>query len=158
MSLKSALDEFGGVFKNRLNSSAKASLRWVKVTAIDWNNLTMDAIDSDGLEYFDILLGVDSQAVKPKQETDCLIAIVENDEATSVLLSADEVEEVQITLGETKLLIDQTGYKVEQAKENLQQVLSDFIAEVQKIIVVQGTTPDVQALEDIKTRLRQILK
>ncbi len=42
--------------------------------------------------------------------------------------------------------------------ENLYNVLSDFIKEVQKIIVVQGTSPNVPALTAINERLNKILK
>jgi hypothetical protein len=42
--------------------------------------------------------------------------------------------------------------------ENLKSVLSDFIDEVAKIIVIQGTTPNVPALNAIKLRLGKILK
>jgi hypothetical protein len=42
--------------------------------------------------------------------------------------------------------------------ENLKAVLSEFIDEVAKIIVIQGTSPNVPALTNIKTRLSKILK
>lgn len=158
MSLNDALGAFDSAFKQRLSDSTKATLIWVTATSVDWERKIMDAVDADGLEYFDVLLGVDSQAVKPKVDADCLIAIVENDSATSVLISADEVEEVQLTIGETKLLVDEEGYKVEQADENLKTVLTNLIEEIQKIVVVVGTTPNVLALEEIKVRLGKILK
>ena len=47
---------------------------------------------------------------------------------------------------------------VEAGGENIFTVLSDFITEVAKIIVVQGTSPNVTALEQIKQRLNKILK
>jgi len=47
---------------------------------------------------------------------------------------------------------------VEAGGENLFTVLSDFITEVAKIIVVQGTSPNVAALEQINQRLNKILK
>lgn len=42
--------------------------------------------------------------------------------------------------------------------ENLQKILVDFINEVAKIIVIQGTSPDVPALMKISQRLQNLLK
>ncbi len=100
MTLKSELDTFGQLFKQHLNSSAKATLRWVTATAINWEAQTMTATDSDGLEFFEVLLGVVTTAIKPVVNTDCLIAIVEGDEATAFLLYADEAELIQFNGGE----------------------------------------------------------
>jgi len=60
----------------------------------------MTAVDGDGLEFFDVLLGVGTTAVKPVVGTDCLIAIVEGDEATAFLLFADEADLIQFNGGE----------------------------------------------------------
>ncbi|MCT4644375.1 MAG: hypothetical protein N4A74_05250 [Carboxylicivirga sp.] len=99
MTLVSELDKFGQLFKQHLNSSVKATLRWVTATAVNWDEQTMTATDSDELEYFDVLLGVTTTAVKPVLNTDCLIAIVEGDEATAFLLYADEAELIQFNGG-----------------------------------------------------------
>lgn len=96
MTLKAELDKFGQLFKSHLNGSMKATLRWVSPTEVDWEEQTMTAVDGDGLEFFDVLLGVGTTAVKPVVGTDCLISIVEGDEATAFLLYADEAEEIII--------------------------------------------------------------
>ncbi len=158
MTLKNELDRFGQLFKNRLNDSQKATLRWVSPTVVDWDAKTMTAVDGDGLEFYDVLLGVGTTSIKPVVGCDCLIAIVEGDEAISILIYADEMEEVYLRSGETQLIVSAEGCRIERASENLVDVLSDLILEVQKIIVVVGTNPNVPALEEIKTRLNQILK
>ena len=96
MTLKNELDRFGQLFKRHLNDSMKATLRWVSPTEVDWEAQTMTAVDGDGLEFFDVLLGVGTTAVKPVVGCDCLIAIVEGDESTAFMLYADEAEEVLI--------------------------------------------------------------
>ena len=100
MMLKDELDKFGQLFKQHLNSTMKATIRWVTADKVDWENQTMDASDGDGLEFFDVLLGIGTTVVKPVVGTDCLIAIVENDEATAFMLFADEAELVQFNGGE----------------------------------------------------------
>lgn len=100
MTLRAELDKFGQLFKQHLNGSMKASLRWVEATEIDWEDQTMTAVDGDGLEFFNVLLGVGMTTVKPVIGTDCLIAIVEGDEATAFLLFADDAELIQFNGGE----------------------------------------------------------
>ena len=92
MSLVDELDQFNQLFKHHIKGSIKATLRWVTAEAVDWDNKTMTAHDSDDLPYHDVLLGVGASSVKPKLKTDCLIAIVENDEATAFLLYANEAD------------------------------------------------------------------
>jgi hypothetical protein len=99
MSLKDELDQFHGLFKQHLNGTKQAALRWVTATEIDWNEKTMTAEDSDGLPYYDVLLGVSNVKVKPKPGTDCLIAILEGNEATAFLLYADEADLVEYNDG-----------------------------------------------------------
>lgn len=99
MTLKSELDQFGMLFKHHLNGVVKATLVWVTAGEIDWENKTMTAIDEDNLPFYDVLLGVGSMAVKPKKDTDCLIAKIEGDEATAFLVMADEVELIEFNGG-----------------------------------------------------------
>lgn len=115
MSLKSELDIFGELFKQCLSGEVKATLRWVSCEAVNWEDKTMTASDADGLEYFDVLLGVSTATVKPVKGTDCLVAIVENDDATAFLLFADEAELIEWNGGEnggltiTPKLVDELG-------------------------------------------------
>lgn len=157
MNLKDELDVFGQLFKNHLNSTMKATMRWVVPTIIDWESQTMTATDGDDLEFFDVLLGVGATAVKPVVGCDCLIAIVEGDEATSILIYADKVDQVYLKSGDTLLTVSAEGCRLERKSEDLLSVLSDLIAEIQKIVVVVGTTPNIAVLEDVKTRLTKIM-
>lgn len=128
MTLKSELDQFGQLFKRHLNDSMKATLRWVECTAVDWDAQTMTATDSDDLEYFDVLLGVGTVVVKPVLNTDCLIAIVEGDEATAFLLYADEAELTQFNGGKNGGLAITPKLAEELEKNNaILQALMDVI-------------------------------
>ncbi len=99
MTLKSELDEFAGLFKQHLRGAVKATLRWVDAESVDWENRTMTATDEDDLPYYDVLLGVGMMAVKPVKGTECLIAILEGDEATAFLLYANEAELIEFNQG-----------------------------------------------------------
>ena len=99
MTLKSELDEFAGLFKQHLRGAVKATLRWVDAESVDWENKTMTATDEDDLPYYDVLLGVGMMAVKPVKGTECLIAILEGNEATAFLLYANEAELIEFNQG-----------------------------------------------------------
>lgn len=77
---------------------------WAKAKSIDFDNKIMDCIGiSDDLEYYDVLLGLGSINIKPKQNTKCLIGTIENEEAASFLIWAEEIDEIEI--------IDSSGFK-----------------------------------------------
>jgi hypothetical protein len=116
MSLKDELDQFHGLFKQHLNGTKQAALRWVTATEIDWDDKTMTAVDSDNLPYYDVLLGVSNVKVKPKPGTDCLIAILEGNEATAFLLYADEADLVEYNDGQNGGLANAPELRTQLAK------------------------------------------
>lgn len=75
-----------------------------------------------------------------------------------VVLSIDEVEKLELRQGTVKLLVDDAGFEIAKGSDSLQKVLSDIIAEINKIVVLMGTSPNVPALTAIDTRLKQFLK
>jgi hypothetical protein len=83
---------------------------------------------------------------------------VEGDEATAFLMFADEVDELYLKSGQTQITLSPDGCVIERGSENLLNALTDLVAELQKVVVVVGTSPNVPALEAIKTRLTKILK
>jgi len=74
------------------------------------------------------------------------------------VIMCSQYESAEWKIENTKFAIDKNGYKIESQNENLNKILSDFIDEVAKIIVVQGTSPNVPALKAIKQRLNTVLK
>jgi len=94
MSVAGELVEFVGLFKKHLNSVVKAEFRWVTAQEIDWDEKTMTANDSNGLPYYDVMLGLGSNYIKPKKGSDCLVSIVEGQDAIAFLLFADEVDQI----------------------------------------------------------------
>jgi hypothetical protein len=74
------------------------------------------------------------------------------------VIGFSEVEKVNVKISDMNIFINHSGVKIENQNENLFATISDFITEVQKIIVVQGTSPNVAALNLIKQRLNKILK
>lgn len=89
--------EFKQALLLRINEGKQPQLRWVICTAVDWDNKVMDAKGvSDDLEYYDIELGAGVFDLKPVIGATCLIGIVEGEDCDGFILSASEVEKIEI--------------------------------------------------------------
>ena len=128
-------------FENIGKSGRQAQLRWCTVTSVDKEKRVMDAVgESDGLDYFDIGLGTGSVNVYPKPGSLCLIGIVEGRETDSFLISAAEVDSIEVT-AET-IVINGGGLgglvKVGELTERLNLIEKDINSLKQKL---SGWTP-----------------
>lgn len=99
------IDRLAQSIKNAGKVPQMAQLRFATCTSVDWEARTMEAKGvSDNLPYYDVMLGLGAIDIRPKQGATCLIGVLEGKGAYSFLLSASEVEEVQINSG--KLIIN----------------------------------------------------
>jgi hypothetical protein len=117
------------------------------------------------LEYTDVALAIPSDGssdqvlMTPPVNSFVVVADLDGEKRHLQVLAFQQVQKMQWQQGQLTLEIsDGGGFKVEHQGQNLKSVLSDFIDEVCKIIVIYGTTPNVPALQAIKTRLQTILK
>lgn len=148
-------------FKTLLTDKAKSHVpiqtEWVTVKSVDWENKTMlGKGELNGLDYEDILLGLGSFYRKPKVESLATIGII-NNSAACFLIAAEEIEEFAWQNEKASYRITPEGFEIKREKETLKKVLNDFIDEVNKIVVVQGTTINQAAVIEIKERLNTVL-
>lgn len=152
------LNEFISLLNKKADGAVKIQTHWAVVQSVDWEAKTMVVKDLvDDLEFYDVLLGLGSFYRKPKVGTSCLIGIILNNEAASFLIEVEEVEEVSVAVLTNELTINESGFLVKRGNETLKAVLNDLITEVNKIIVINGTTINVAAMEVIKQRLNTVL-
>ncbi|MBV7268367.1 hypothetical protein [Winogradskyella luteola] len=98
------IEEFGSLLNKAIKGEAKIQTHYAKVESVDWNNRTMVVKDLiDDLEFFDVILGLGSVNIKPVLGTLCLIGVILNNDAQTFLISANEIEGIEI--------IDKTGFK-----------------------------------------------
>ena len=153
-----AITEFTRLLKAQQKSAVNPQLIWATVKAVDWNSKTMTAESVvDGLEYFNVLLGLGSFYRKPKVGTKCLLGVLGNKAAATFLIEAEAFEESVFISDESEFTIKESGFILKQGNESLKTILNDFITEVNKIVVVQGRTIDVAAVTLIKKRLNTVL-
>ena len=107
---------------------------------------------------FSILEETETYArIIPKEGSNVLFAFAD-DRPEAYILSCSEVERVEVKIGTTEHILQADGHTIKKGNENLAKILEDFMQELQNVIVVQGTTPNIPAIEAIKTRMKQLLK
>ncbi|WP_228235939.1 hypothetical protein [Allomuricauda sp. M10] len=154
-----AFDEFVRLLKEKQKSEIQPQMVWATVKSVDWEKRTMVATGLvDDLEYYDVLLGLGNTYKKPKQGSKCLLGVIGNHSAFTFLIEAESVEEMLVVSGESEMTVKEEGFIIKRADQSLTQVLNDFIDEVNKIVVINGTTINVAAVNLIKQRLNTILK
>ena len=149
--------EFNQLLSQKIRELIPIQTAWATAKNIDWDKKTMTATGlTDDLDYHDVLLGLGGEYKKPKEETKCLIGIVSNS-ANAFLITAEEVDEMIFTSGESQLTIKEEGFIVKQSNESLKTIFEDMIDEINKIIVINGTSINVAAMTAIKERLKTVL-
>jgi hypothetical protein len=119
---------------------------------------------AEGLELYDVRLQAttgtinDMAAIKPKVGSVVLVGILENVTTEAFVISFSEIDEATFKIGTAELVIKNNKIKIKAGGFNLNTELSNIIDEVNKIIVLYGTSPNVAQLTAIKLRIAQILE
>lgn len=155
----SELAIFSKLLHQKITELTPVQTLWGVIQKVDTSKKMITVLlDIDGLELDEVLCGFDGVYRLPKVEAKCLIGLINNQVANGFLIAASDYDEVFLEVGETALKIEKTGYKIDSQNENLKEVLNDMINELNKIIVIQGTSINVVAMNEIKARLNKILK
>ncbi|MGB1307535.1 MAG: hypothetical protein ACPG6B_01395 [Oceanihabitans sp.] len=162
---------FGELLSKTIGRQIQVQTHWAEVTEVDWEAKTMTVKGTlDGLEFYDVLLGLGSWTRKPKLGATCLIGSILNKSAASFLIDCNEIEEAVWVSEDSSFTIKQDGFIVKQRDESLKDILNDLVSningqnekiqdlnvELQKVIVVQGTSPNIPALTTLVSELVQI--
>lgn len=154
----SAIGEFNNLMAEKMKRSQSVQTVFATVKAVDWDKKTMTATGVvDDLDYYDVLLGLGEIYTKPTVGSRVLIGLINNQGNNSFLIWSEETEEWAHKVGKAEMEMKNDGFVLEAQGESLKKVLNDFIDEVNKIIVVNGTTINVGAVTAIKQRLNKIL-
>lgn len=103
--------------KNIISETAKghinAAMVWATVKEVDWDKKEMTATGlTDGLDYYEVLLGLGGRYVKPKQDSKVLLSVIEGQVQHTVLLFASEIEEEVLISGDIEIVINEGGIKL----------------------------------------------
>ena len=136
-------------FEGLKHGGRQAQLRWCTARSVDKEKRIMDAMgEADELEYFDIQLGMGAVNIYPKVGSLCLIAIVEGQETDAYLVSAAEVDGMELTAETITLNGGQTGglVLVEKLTEKLNAIVEAFNKHTHEVVTTgneatqKGTT------------------
>lgn len=151
------LDEFIRLQKEQAKKGIKPQIVWATVKSVDWSNKTMIATSViDGLDYFNVLIGLGDLLRKPKVGAKCLLGVIGNNVSATFLIECEAYEELVINVGQTVVRITNDGVVIKKDNESLKDVLSELITEVSKIN--PSTPANVPVLTTIKNRLNTILR
>jgi hypothetical protein len=115
-------------------------------------------------ELFDVIFHASDEqpqnyiTVIPKEGSEVIYGVVENQRTEAVILKVSEIDKVIIKIGTVRHEIDDTGHLVKKGNDTAAKILSDFIDEVTKIIVINGRSPNIPALTLIKERVNNLYK
>ena len=158
-----SLDKLNRAINEKIKSFTKVQTVWVEAKEINWEEKTMTAMGvSDELPYYDVLLGLENIAIKPKKGTTCLIGLIENDETKPFLIWADEVESYELKVGETEFKM-QDGFLLKKESETLYKLMADLLQEIQRMKFTTNVGPTVSLInrlkfKQIENRFKDFLK
>lgn len=156
--MSDGIQRFNNLLGQRYKDMTEIQTAWCKVISVDWDNKVMDVTGVvDELEYFDVILGLGSENRKPVPGCLCIIGIIDNAPGNSFLIHAEELEEMEVKIGNSLLHVKKDGFILKQNSESFKDVLNDMIDELNKIVVIQGRSINVPAMVAIKQRLNKIL-
>lgn len=98
-----------------------------------------------------------SITVYPVEGSYVMFALIDNSPMDAVIINCSEIEKTVVKIGQTSHEISDQGHKIERGTDNMKALIGSFISEVQKIIVINGTSPNVAALEQIKQKFNTLL-
>lgn len=166
MNKGSNIRQFGDLLNNLSKEHVKVQTCWAKVKSINWDARTMVVIGvTDDLEYYDTSLGLGSYYRKPVVGSLCLIGIINNQDAATFLIDAEQVEEGYFVSDKTSFTFRKEGFIIESNGESFKEVLNDLheqigklADEVSKIVVSIGTGPNVPQIAIIKNEITTTIK
>ena len=127
--------EFQRLLSQKIKDKLVSSVLWATVENVNWEEKTMTVKSLvDDLPYEDVLLGLGSYYRKPKVGSKCLIGIIGSKSAITYLIECDQLEEIEVTTGNSELKITEDGIQLKRNQENLSEVLSDMIDELNKTV------------------------
>lgn len=158
-------EEMDAAFRKKLERILPKQSIIGKVKAVNSSNFTCDVSPVDeGAAYNDVRLQaiIDTEDTGilfvPKVGSYVMVSIVENDENNAYVAQYTEVDVISFKIKDVEFHMDKDGVRIKKGNESLLPIVEAMIDELNKIIVVNGTTINVAAMNVIKERFKQPLK
>ena len=165
MKNEKAAETFGQAFSLAFDKLAIKTVKVGTVKDVDGYK-TCTVVLQDKVELYKVRLNAiettitNQLCIKPKEGSKVLVGIIENMKAEAVLLSCSEVEEFFVHIGSAIFRVKEDKVKITAGNENLKDALVDLKAEIKKlsgelqaVVVLYGTSPNLPNLVAIDTAL-----
>lgn len=139
----------------------------VKTYQEDFN--TVDIVDGDGIEIFDVMLSGDlgfgvSLLMKPVVGSNVIVADIGDSGTRHVVIAVSQIENIKVTIDTTSVEITNAGVSISHAGDNLKSIINDLINQI-KLITVTSSAPgsptstplNFAAFDVITTRVNNLL-
>lgn len=92
---RTQLDRLYGLLQEQSKKQIPIQTAWGIVKEVDWDEKTATVVGVvDGLEYYDVALGIGHKWIKPKLNTKCIIGAIGNKDVDAFMLDCQDVEEM----------------------------------------------------------------
>lgn len=163
------MKEFVQVIKKMIQEETTVTVVSGTVKEVRENDLDVSRTDMPDLIGVRFHSVVDDELqsgfkVVPKQGSEVLCALIENDKNEAYLLSCSEIETTVVKIGDLLFQCEANGVRITKDGENLKTVFNDFQDAVGELcdkvsaIVVNagyGVTPDVPGITIVKNKIVQ---
>lgn len=159
------IDRLKDLLDQRSRKQIPKQVVWGTVKDIDWGSKTCTVTGlADNLDYLDVSLGIKNEIIKPKIGSKCMIGSVENEEAETYLINAEEFDERIFISGDTELHITESGFIVKRGESDLKLILKETFDQLKaaKILTPSGpgqfSPDDKLKFEELKNKVLNLFK
>ena len=146
-------------------SGNELNAKIAEVTAVDTDVKTCDVKPIDGTsEIFDVFLNLDETTGQFREPVvGALICIVFITKETAVAVNYSELKQYNVKIKETEFTIDENGFLLKKADENLAKLMDDLLKEILKMKFTTNTGSTITLVNSpeftaIKNRFKNLLK
>lgn len=137
-----------------------AAIQPATVKSIDADDTITVELSSDleieGVRLRSVVKSGDKVVIEPKVGSVVQIAAIDNSKEF-IVVAVEEIEKITIQKG-TLLIVVDDKLEVKKGSDSLSKIITDMILEINKIVVLVGTSPNVAALTAIDVRQKLFLK
>jgi len=140
----------------------------IMVMSVDETKMTVDGMDQDSVDYFDIRIQASQGATQgsfviPAIGSWILASNIGKVDTTYFVVSTTEIQKAVINIGELEAEIDSQGISVKKGTVGLLTVFDDLITAIKAITVTtsqgpSGTPLNFASFDLVKTKFNQLLK
>ena len=161
-------EEFADGLKDLASKRKATEVIPILVMSVDEEKMTVDGMDQDSVDHFDIRIQASEGANKgsfviPAVGSWILASNIGKVDTTFFVIASTEIQKAAIRIGEFETEIDSQGVAVRKGTADLKSAMDDLITAIKAITVTtsqgpSGTPLNFAQFDVVKTKLNQLLR